>query len=112
MYDIITNYPRTGFSITTRFSAEDGIWFTSDNPADIWNGSAIGEGKTPEDAIADYWYSFHDGQTASLFEPDEFVDERWRLFDGAYVQYFDSREEAVAYAEANQYLLNPFVPEA
>lgn len=72
---------------------------------------AIGEGFTRENAIADYWYSRHDGKTAFLLEPYDSGDARWALHDGTYVVRFDTRAEAVAYGEAHQYITSPFVKE-
>lgn len=72
------------------------------------DSNAIGEGSTRENAIADFWFSRHKGKTGSIVEPIS-SDSRWLLSDGNWGRYFDTREEAVAFAEENQYLASPFI---
>jgi hypothetical protein len=46
-----------------------------------------------------------------LLEPYDNGTDQWALHDGTYVVRFDTREEAVAYGEAHQYITSPFVKE-
>lgn len=97
-------------ALTVFLSADYGCYVAHEgtSPED---SRAIGEGSTREDAIADYWHSRHDGKTASVLSPYDAGNARWTLTDGTYVVRFDTRDDAVAYAEANQYLTSPFVKE-
>lgn len=97
-------------ALTVFLSADYGCYvaFEGTSPED---SHAIGEGSTREDAIADYWHSRHDGKTASVLSPYDAGNARWTLTDGTYVVRFDTRDDAVTYAEANQYLTSPFVKE-
>ena len=66
----------------------------------------IGEGTTHEDAIADFWVGFHGyDKTARLINPEWSTDGLWALYDGKNIMHFDSREDAVAYGEAHEYLI-------
>ena len=70
------------------------------------NSVIVGEGTTHETAIADYWAGVHGYDTsARLITPDWSDDGLWALYDGKNIVRFDSREEAVAYGEANEYLI-------
>ena len=96
--------------LTVEFDATWGCWIVYEGSTPE-NSHAIGEGSTRENAIADYWHSRHDGKTASLLEPYDNGTDQWALHDGTYVVRFDTREEAVAYGEAHQYITSPFVKE-
>jgi hypothetical protein len=104
MYDIITHHPKSGLSLTTRYSQDWGCWiaFDSETPE---NSITIGEGATVENARADFWAGFHGyDKTCRLFCP-EGLEDRWCLFDGRRAQYFDTRDDAVAYADECEYVL-------
>lgn len=90
--------------LTVSFDAVWGCWiaYISDCPE---NSGTVGEGRTREDAIADYWDGIHNGKTARLLEPGDTEDGRWALYDGKNIRRFDSREDAVAYGEAHEYLI-------
>lgn len=107
MYDQIT-HTKYGTTVTTRYSQYWGCWIAFDGPGDSTEAAtAIGEGTTPEAARADFFDSLHGAEnTARLIEP-EGCENRWCLHDGCFVEYFDTREEAVASAEADEYIVNP-----
>ena len=96
--------------LTVYLSADYGCYVAIDGktPED---STTSGEGSTREDAIADYWYGRHNGKTATVLSPYDAGSDRWTLTDGTYVARFDSREEAVTYAEECQYITSPFVKE-
>lgn len=96
--------------LTIHLSAEYGCYVAFEGPTPE-DSHAIGEGSTREDAIADYWHSRHDGKTASILSPYDAGNDCWTLTDGTYVVRFDTRADAVAYAEAAQYITSPFVKE-
>ena len=96
--------------LTVRFDAIWNCWIAYEGTSPE-ESHAVGEGSTREDAIADYWHSRHDGKAASILSPYDAGNDRWTLTDGTYVARFDTREDAVAYAEAAQYITSPFVKE-
>ncbi len=95
--------------IKTELNSEWKCWvaYTSDC---LENSDTVGEGKTREDAIADYWYGVHNGKTASLLEPDYSCND-WQLYDGFNAMLFDTREAAIVYAETHQYIISTFAKE-
>lgn len=72
---------------------------------DPWESGVIGEGNSREDAVADYWAGVHGmGKTARLIPP-EYGDIHWMLYNGKTGLIFDTQAEAIAYAEAHEYLI-------
>jgi hypothetical protein len=107
MYDIITYHPKSNVTLTVRFASDWGCWiaFEGSTPED---SSTIGEGSNPADARADFWVGVHGyDKTARLLAPEDFGGDRWCLRDGSFVEYFDTREEAIASAEADEYIISP-----
>ena len=96
--------------LTVQFDTGYNCWIAFEGPTPE-DSHAIGEGFTRENAIADYWYSRHDGKTAHVLEPYDNGTDKWALHDGTYVAYFDTRAEAVAEGEATQYITSPFIKE-
>lgn len=92
-------------TLNTVFDNDLNVWFAFEG-ANRDESRAIGEGSTAEAARADFWWRAHDFKTASI---EQTSDGRWELCDGLYFSVFDTREEAVQYAEENQYLLNPTI---
>lgn len=95
--------------LTARLDAEFGCWIAfHSSTGSPWDSEIIGEGSTRESAIADYWFGVHGDKAASLLEPDH-TCHQWRLHDGTFVARFDTREAAVTFAEAHQYIINPLI---
>lgn len=96
--------------LTVRNDTDLGCWIAFDGKS-LDDCTTVGEGFTAQAAIADFWFAIHAGKTASLLEPYDNGTDRWALHDGTYVAHFDTREEAVAYGEAHQYITSPFIKE-
>ena len=78
------------------------IAYQGDDP---WESGVIGEGTTRENAVADYWAGVHGyDKTARLIPPDVYNDH-WMLFNGETGFIFDTKEEAIEYAEEREYLV-------
>lgn len=61
----------------------------------IATSTCVGEGSTPVDARSDFWSLYHDGPTASLCNEGD----HWSLYDGRTSFLFDTRDEAIEYAD-------------
>ena len=64
------------------------------------NSQFIGQGSSPEDACSDYWYQAH-GDVAELWYDEE--SEQWYLYQGSYRVSFDTKAEAVDYANRHEW---------
>lgn len=60
----------------------------------------IGEGLRPEDARSDYWSLKTPQANIARLYP---YGERWELFNGAHGLLFDTRAEAIAYADEHNW---------
>lgn len=85
--------------LITKYDATDAVWYAYDNPVES-ESTRVGEGHSPEDACADYWYQVH-GDVAELVYDDDY--ECWLLYQGCLVQDFASKQAAVDYANANEW---------
>jgi hypothetical protein len=85
--------------LTIKYDATDEVWYA-------YNGEAqddsrwVGQGTSPEDACADFWYQAH-GDVAELGYDED--TEQWGLWQGSYRIAFPTKEEAVAYANAHEW---------
>ena len=85
--------------LITKYDATDAVWYAYDNPVES-ESTRIGEGQSPEDACADYWYQVH-GDVAELFHNEE--GDCWSLYHNGWWRDFASKQAAVDYANANEW---------
>ena len=85
--------------LITKYNDTDAIWYAYDNPVEA-ESSRIGEGQSPEDACADYWFRVH-GDVAELYYNDE--SECWALYQGCTRIAFSSKQNAIDYANENEW---------
>ena len=85
--------------LITKYDDTDAVWYAYDNPVE-GESLRIGQGESPEDACADYWYQVH-GDVAELVYNDDV--ECWLLYQGCWVRDFANKQAAVDYANANEW---------
>lgn len=85
--------------LITKYDATNEVWFAYDNPVES-ESSRIGQGDSPEDACADYWYQVHK-DVAELVYDDDY--ECWLLYQGCWRVQFSSKAEAINHANANEW---------
>ena len=84
--------------LTIKFDATHNVWFAHDGETEN-TSRYIGEGSNPEAACSDYWYQAH-GDSAELVQTD---DNIWSLVQGSWKVNFDSKQDAVDYANARDW---------
>lgn len=84
----------------TEYDAIAEVWFAYDGDTRE-NSRALGQGTNPEDARSDFWEQVH-GDVAYLSYIDD--QECWALRQGFwYGKVFDTKEEAIAYADDREW---------
>ena len=85
--------------LTTYYSDTDQVWFAYEGDTQD-NSRALGQGTTPENARADFWYQVN-GEAADLY-----YDENagwWYLRQGYNAIGFGSEAAAIAYADNHEW---------
>lgn len=85
--------------LTTYYDDTDQVWYAFEGEKQD-DSRAIGQGTTPEDAKADFWYQIN-GDAANLHYSDDL--EGWCLEQGDHGIVFTSKEAAIAYADAHEW---------
>jgi hypothetical protein len=88
--------------LITKYDATNEVWFAYDNPVES-ESSRIGQGSSPEDACSDFWYQVH-GDVAELGYDED--TEHWGLWQGCYRVAFQTKEEAITYANSREWQIN------
>jgi len=91
--------------LTIKYDATDEVWYaySGENQDD---SRCVGQGNSPEDACADYWYQAH-GDVAELHHDDE--SGCWSLYQDAYRVSFDTKEEALEYANRHEWQIKHWI---
>lgn len=90
--------------LTNYYSDTDQVWYAYEGNLHS-DSRAIGQGTTPEEARADFWYQVN-GEAADLYYQDE--TECWVLRQGPWHGVtFDSKEAAIAYADKHEWQAKP-----
>ena len=85
--------------LTTYYDTTDQVWYAYEGDR-AEDGRAIGQGTTPEDAKADFWYQIN-GSAADLYYLDE--TEHWLLRQDWAGVVFDTKEAAIEYADRHEW---------
>lgn len=84
--------------LITEYDATNEVWFAYDEARE--DGRAIGQGWNPESASSDYWYQARGSAAELVHDVDR---DCWKLEEGCYSVDFDTKREAVAFANANDW---------
>lgn len=85
--------------LTINFDATHDVWFAyAGERAD--DSRWIGQGYNPADACADYWYQAHGSAAELVLDAD---NNCWRLEQDCWVRDFQTKQEAVDFANANEW---------
>ena len=85
--------------LTTYYDFADQVCYAFEGDREE-DSRAIGQGTTPEDARADFWYQVN-GSAAELYYSG--AKGGWCLEQDSWFRCFDSREAAIAYADNHEW---------
>lgn len=85
--------------LTTYYDFADQVCYAFEGDREE-DSRAIGQGTTPEDAKADFWYQIN-GEAADLSYDEE--SGWWYLRQGYHAIGFGTREAAIAYADNHEW---------
>lgn len=87
--------------LITSYDDTDQVWYAYEGK--MITSRFLGEGRTPENARSDYWSQANGDTPTALLTVDD--NGEYCLYDGRKTLVCGSKEDAIAYADAHNWII-------